>query len=319
MTRPRKISLVGGGNIGGTFALLALLKELGELAIIDVAGGVAKGKALDLSQAAALLGADNLVSGGDDWEALVGSDVVIISAGLPRKPGMSRSDLVGANTEIVGGIGSRLKKYCPGAFVIVVTNPLDAMVWVVKETSGIPAERVVGMAGVLDSARFRHFLASALGVSAREVSATVLGGHGDGMVPLARYSTVGGVSLPQLVKDGRLSVERLEAIVKRTAGGGGEIVALLGSGSAYYAPAAAVMEMCLAYLRDQKRQLTCAAWLSGQYGESDVYAGVPAIIGGGGVEKIIEMSLEAEEMKAFARSVEAVRRVTAEAEQFLKK
>lgn len=317
--KPTKISLVGGGNIGGTIAMLTLLEELGELAIIDIAADMAKGKALDLSQAATLLGSDSPVSGGGDWAALEGSDVVIITAGLPRKPGMSRSDLVVTNTKIIGGVGEQLRKHCSEAFVIVITNPLDAMVWVVRETSGIPTERVVGMAGILDSARFRHFLATAMGVSAKEVSAMVLGGHGDSMVPLVRHSTVGGVPLPQLISDGRLSKKTLDAIVKRTRGGGGEIVALLGSGSAYYAPAAAVMEMCLAYLKDQKRQLTCAAWLNGQYGQRDVYAGVPVIIGGGGVEKIVELSLETAEAEAFADSVAMVRRVTAEAARHLQK
>ncbi len=312
-----KIALVGGGNIGGTFALLALLERLGEIVIVDLAADMAKGKALDLSQAAALLGSDAPISGGGDFAALEGSDVVIITAGLPRKPGMSRSDLVESNSKIIASVGGEIKKRCPGAFVIVITNPLDAMVWVAKETSGIAPERVVGMAGVLDSCRFRSFLAAALGVSAKDISAVVLGGHGDSMVPLARHSSVGGVSLPQLVKEGRLSAAELEAIIKRTAGAGGEIVALLGSGSAYYAPAAAVMEMCEAYLLDQKRQLTCAAWLTGEYGENEVYAGVPVIIGKNGVEKVIELSLEANEAAAFAKSVAKVRDLTAQAAAFV--
>ncbi len=302
----KKIALVGAGQIGGTLALLAAQKDLGDIVLIDVAGGTAAGKALDLSQTGAVEGFSGTIKGGDDYAQMVGADVVIVTAGVPRKPGMSRDDLIGINTGIVKTVGENIKKHAPNAFVIVITNPLDVMVWVMQKVTGFPAARVVGMAGVLDSARFRHFLADELKVSVKDVYAYVLGGHGDTMVPLVHASNVAGVSLPELVKAGRMSQERLDQIVQRTRDGGAEIVKLLGNGSAFYAPAASAIAMAQSYLHDEKRTLPCAAALNGEYGLKDLYVGVPVIIGAGGVEKIIELQLTAEEKAMFEASVKAV-------------
>src|SRR5438128_4852946 len=291
MARP-KIALIGAGQIGGTLAHLIGLKELGDVVLFDIAEGVPQGKALDLIQSSPVEGFDAKFMGTNAYEAIEGCDVCIVTAGVPRKPGMSRDDLLGINLKVMDQVGAGLKKYAPNAFVICITNPLDAMVWALQKASGLPRNMVVGMAGVLDSARFRYFLAEELGVSVRDVHAMTLGGHGDDMVPLIRYSTVGGVPLPDLVKMGWLSQEKLDAIVKRTRGGGGEIVALLKTGSAFYAPATSAIAMAESYLFDQKRLLPCAAHLTGQYGIDDLYVGVPAIIGAGGIEQIIEIELD---------------------------
>ena len=305
----KKIALVGAGNIGGTLGLLASLGELGDITLIDVVEGVPQGKALDLAQANAVFGADVQVSGSNDYSALKGSDVVIVTAGVPRKPGMSRDDLLSINCKIVHDIGGFIKQHAPNAFVIVVTNPLDAMVWVMREATGFPARRVVGMAGVLDSSRFRYFLASEMKVSVQDVSSFVLGGHGDSMVPLVRYSTVAGIPLPDLVKRGWISEEKLQAIVQRTRDGGAEIVNLLKTGSAFYAPAASAIDMAKSYLLDKRRVLPCAAYLSGEYGVKDLYVGVPAVIGANGVEKIVEIDLNKTEKEMFDKSVISVRQL----------
>ncbi|MGL4824756.1 MAG: malate dehydrogenase [Alphaproteobacteria bacterium] len=302
-----KIALVGAGNIGGTLAFLSSLKQLGHVVLFDEIEGVPQGKALDLSQCAPLEFTDSSVSGVQSYADLDGSDVVIVTAGFPRKPGMSRDDLLEGNARVIRQVGQSLKKYCPDAFVIVVTNPLDAMVWVMQEATGFPYNRVVGMAGVLDSARFRTFLAQALGVSFQDVHATVMGGHGDAMVPLVRYATVSGIPLPDLIKMGWISQEKVDEIVKRTRGGGGEIVNLLKTGSAFYAPAVSALTMAEAYLRDAKRVLPCAAWLDGPYGVKGVYAGVPVVIGSQGVEKVIDLPLTPEEKALFLESVDGVR------------
>ncbi len=302
-----KIALVGAGQIGGTLALLSGLKELGDIVLFDVVEGVPQGKALDIAEASPVEGFDAKVTGGNDYSVIAGADVVIVTAGVPRKPGMSRDDLIGINAKVVATVGENIKKYCPNAFVITITNPLDVMVWVMREASGLPAERVVGMAGVLDSARFRYFLAEEFGVSVEDVTAFVLGGHGDTMVPLTRYSTVAGIPLPDLVKMGWTTQERLDKIVQRTRDGGGEIVNLLKTGSAFYAPAAAAIAMAESYLRDKKRVVPCAAWLTGQYGVRDLYVGVPVVIGAKGIERIVEIALNAEEKAAFDKSVAAVR------------
>jgi malate dehydrogenase len=303
----KKIALVGSGQIGGTLALLAGLKELGDIVLFDVVEGVPQGKGLDIAEAAPIEGFDAAVSGGNDYSVIAGADVVIVTAGVPRKPGMSRDDLIGINAKVVTTVGEAIKKHCPKAFVIVITNPLDVMVWVMKEVSGLPAEHVVGMAGVLDSARFRYFLAEAMGVSVEDVTAFVLGGHGDTMVPSVRYSTVAGIPLPDLVKMGWIGQDQLDKIVQRTRDGGAEIVALLKTGSAFYAPAAAAIQMAEAYLKDKKRVLPCAAWLTGQYGVKELYVGVPVVIGAKGVEKIVEVQLDATEKAMFEKSVAAVR------------
>jgi malate dehydrogenase len=307
-----KIALVGAGQIGGTLALLSGLKQLGDIVLFDVVDGVPQGKALDLAEAAPVEGFDAVLSGGSDYSVIAGADVVIVTAGFPRKPGMSRDDLIGKNAEVVATVGANIKKYCPDAFVITITNPLDVMVWVMREASGLPHHRVIGMAGVLDSARFRYFLAADMGVSVEDVTAFVLGGHGDDMVPLARYSTVAGIPLPDLVKMGWTTQERLDKIIQRTRGGGGEIVNLLKTGSAFYAPASSAIAMAEAYLRDKKRVLPCAAYLTGQYGVKDLYVGVPVVIGAGGVERIVEISLNSDEQAAFDKSVAAVRALIAE-------
>ncbi len=303
----KKIALIGSGQIGGTLAHLAGLKELGDIVLFDIAEGVPQGKSLDIAESSPVDGFDAKVSGANSYEAIAGADVVIVTAGVPRKPGMSRDDLLGINLKVMDQVGQGLKQHAPNAFVICITNPLDAMVWALQKASGLPKNKVVGMAGVLDSARFRYFLAEELGVSVRDVHAMTLGGHGDDMVPLIRYSTVGGVPLPDLVKMGWLTQEKLDAIVKRTRGGGGEIVALLKTGSAFYAPAASAIAMAESYLRDQKRVLPCAAYLSGQYGVNDMYVGVPVLIGENGVEKIVEIEFDATEKAMFEKSVEAVK------------
>lgn len=303
----KKIALVGAGQIGGTLALLAGIKELGDIALFDIADGVPQGKALDIAQAAPVEGFDGVYAGSSDYNVIEGADVVIVTAGVPRKPGMSRDDLVGINTKVMVEVGENIKRHCPNAFVICVTNPLDAMVGVLQQVSGLPPAKVVGMAGVLDAARFRHFLATEFKVSVEDVTAFVLGGHGDTMVPLVRYSTVAGIPLPDLVKLGWTSQGRLDEIVQRTRNGGGEIVALLKTGSAFYAPASAAIEMADAYLKDKKRLLPCAAYLSGQYGVNGIYVGVPVILGAGGVEKVVEIELNADEQAMFDHSVQAVK------------
>jgi malate dehydrogenase len=308
----RKLALIGAGQIGGTLALLAAQRELGDVTLFDVVEGLPAGKALDLVEATPVHGVNAAITGTNSYvEALSGADVVIVTAGIPRKPGMSRDDLIATNAGVIKTVASNIKQQCPGAFVIVITNPLDAMVWVMQKVSGLPASRVVGMAGVLDSARFRYFLAEELGVSVEDVSAFVLGGHGDSMVPLVRYSTVAGIPLPDLVGMGWTTRERIDAIVQRTRDGGGEIVKLLKTGSAFYAPAAAAIQMAEAYLLDQKRVLPCAAHLDGAYGVRGYYVGVPVVIGAGGVERIVEIELDADERAAFDASVEAVRQLCA--------
>jgi malate dehydrogenase len=307
-----KIALIGAGQIGGTLALLAAQKELGDVALFDVVEGMPAGKALDLVESTPVDGFNAAISGTNDYaEALAGAAVVIVTAGIPRKPGMSRDDLIATNAGVIKTVASNIRQHCPDAFVIVITNPLDAMVWVMQKVSGLPAAKVVGMAGVLDSARFRYFLAEELGVSVEDVSAFVLGGHGDSMVPLARYSTVAGIPLPDLVKMGWTTQARIDAIVQRTRDGGGEIVKLLKTGSAFYAPAASAIAMAEAYLRDQKRVLPCAALLEGAYGVDGYYVGVPVVIGAGGVERIVEIALDAEERAAFDASVAAVKSLCA--------
>jgi len=304
-----KIALVGAGQIGGTLALLAGMKELGDVVLLDIpdAEGVAKGKALDIAEASPVEGFDAAYKGTSNYADIAGADVVIVTAGVPRKPGMSRDDLIGINTKVMQAVGAGIKANAPNAFVIVITNPLDAMVGVMKDVTGFPANRVVGMAGVLDSARFRHFLAEEFKVSVEDVTAFVLGGHGDTMVPLVRYSTVAGIPLPDLVKMAWTTQERLDKIVQRTRDGGAEIVNLLKTGSAFYAPASSAIAMAESFLRDKKRLLPCAAYLTGQYGVSGIYVGVPVIIGAGGVEKIVEISMTDDEKKMFDHSVNAVK------------
>jgi malate dehydrogenase len=307
-----KIALIGAGQIGGTLALLAAQKELGDVVLFDIVEGMPAGKALDLAQSTPVEGYDAALSGTSDYaEALRGAAVVIVTAGIPRKPGMSRDDLIATNADVIKTVAQNVSTHCPDAFVIVITNPLDAMVWVMQKVSGLPPRKVVGMAGILDSARFRYFLAAEFGVSVEDVTAFVLGGHGDTMVPLVRYSTVAGIPLPDLMKMGWATRERLDAIVQRTRDGGGEIVKLLKTGSAFYAPAAAAIQMAESYLRDQKRVLPCAAYLDGAYGVSGYYVGVPVVIGAGGVERVIEIELDAGERAAFERSAQAVRELCA--------
>jgi malate dehydrogenase len=302
-----KIALVGAGNIGGTLALLAGLKELGDIVLFDIMKGTPQGKALDLVEASPVEGFDAKITGTNTYAGIKDADVVIVTAGIPRKPGMSRDDLIGINTGVMKQVGEGIAKYAPNAFVICITNPLDAMVWALKKYSGLPANRVVGMAGVLDSARFRYFLAEEFNVSIEDITAFVLGGHGDTMVPSVRYSTVGGIPLPDLIKMGWTTQARLDAIVQRTRDGGGEIVSLLGNGSAFYAPASSAIAMADSYLKDKKRVLPCAAYLNGQYGVKGLYVGVPVVIGAKGVERIVEIKLDAEEKKQFDHSVNAVK------------
>jgi malate dehydrogenase len=303
----KKIALVGAGQIGGTLALLAGLKELGDVVMFDVVDGVPQGKSLDIAEASPIEGFNAAYLGTNNYAGLKGADVVIVTAGIPRKPGMSRDDLIATNAKVIDTVGKAIKKHCPKAFVIVITNPLDVMVYVMQEASGLPHNRVVGMAGVLDSARFRYFLAEEFKVSVEDITAFVLGGHGDTMVPLTRYSTVAGIPLPDLVKMGWTSKEKLDAIVQRTRDGGAEIVGLLKTGSAFYAPAAAAIQMAEAYLKDQKRVLPCAAYLDGQYGVKGLYVGVPVVIGADGVEKVVEIELNKAEKAEFNKSIEAVR------------
>ncbi len=303
-----KIALIGAGQIGGTLALLAGLKGLGDIVLCDMMEGTAKGKALDLAQTAAVEGFNAHLSGAGvaNYEGIKGADVCIVTAGVPRKPGMSRDDLLGINLKVMEAVGAGIKQYAPAAFVICITNPLDAMVWALQKFSGLPANKVIGMAGVLDSARFACFLAEKAGVSIEDVRAMTLGGHGDDMVPMTRYSTIGGVPLPDCVKLGMFSQEDLDAMIKRTRGGG-EIVGLLGNGSAFYAPAASAIAMAESYLRDSKRMLPCAAHLKGQFGVTDMYVGVPVIIGAGGVERIVELEMNDTERQMFMKSVESVK------------
>jgi malate dehydrogenase len=306
-----KIALVGSGNIGGTLALLSGLKELGDIILLDIAEGIPQGKGLDLNQVAPIEGFDSHISGSNDMAAMKNADVVIVTAGIPRKPGMSRDDLIEINKKVITAVAHNIKKYCPNAFVITITNPLDVMVWVMQQESGLPANMVVGMAGILDSARFRSFLAEEYNVSASNIIATVLGGHGDTMVPLLRFSSVSGIPLPETVKMGWTSQSKLDAIIERTRKGGGEIVGLLKTGSAFYAPAAAAVEMAESYLKDKRHILPCAAKLNGEYGVKDLYVGVPVIIGKNGVENIIELPLNQEEKAAFDNSVDAVKKLLA--------
>jgi len=302
-----KIALIGAGQIGGTLALLAGLKELGDVVLFDIVDGVPQGKGLDIAEATPVEGFDATFLGASDYSAIAGADVVIVTAGVPRKPGMSRDDLIGTNTNVMKAVGEGIVEHAPNAFVICITNPLDAMVWVLREVTGLPHHMVVGMAGVLDSARFRYFLAQEFGVSVEDVTAFVLGGHGDTMVPLPRYSTVAGIPLPDLVKMGWTTQKKLDAIIQRTRDGGAEIVGLLKTGSAFYAPASSGISMAEAYLRDKKRVLPCAAWLDGQFGVKDMYVGVPVVLGAGGVERIVEIELEPDEKQQFDASVAAVK------------
>jgi malate dehydrogenase len=302
-----KIALLGAGQIGGTLALLSGLKELGDIVLFDIVEGTPQGKALDLVEASPIEGFDAKMKGTNSYADIEGADVVIVTAGVPRKPGMSRDDLVGTNLKVMEQVGAGIRKYAPDAFVICITNPLDAMVWVLQKAAGLPPEKVVGMAGVLDSARFRYFLAEELGVSVKDVSAFVLGGHGDDMVPLVRYSAMAGIPLPDLVRMGWTTQAKVDAIVDRTRKGGGEIVGLLKTGSAFYAPASSAIAMAESYLRDKKRVLPCAAFLNGQYGVDGLYVGVPAVIGAAGVERIVEVELNSSERGMFEKSIQSVR------------
>jgi malate dehydrogenase len=302
----KKIALIGAGNIGGTLAHLAAQKELGDIVLFDVAEGLPQGKALDLSQCGPVEGFDAAITGTNDYADIAGADVIIVTAGVARKPGMSRDDLLGINLKVMKAVGEGIAANAPDAFVICITNPLDAMVWALREFSGLPHNKVVGMAGVLDSARFSTFLAWEFGVSVRDVTSFVLGGHGDTMVPVAEYSTIKGIPVPDLIKMGRSTQERMDAIVKRTANGGGEIVGLLKTGSAFYAPAASAIAMAESYLGDQKRILPCAAHLTGQYGVDNLYVGVPVVIGKDGVEQVIEIELTEQAKAGLQVSIDAV-------------
>ena len=303
----KKIALIGSGMIGGTLAHLAAQKELGDVVLFDITEGLPQGKALDLSQCGPVQGFDATITGTNDYADIASADVIIVTAGVPRKPGMSRDDLLGINLKVMKAVGAGIKQHAPNAFVICITNPLDAMVWALREFSGLPHNMVVGMAGVLDSARFATFLAQEFDVSVRDVNAFVLGGHGDTMVPVVEYTTISGIPVSDLVKQGRSTKEAIDAIVKRTRGGGGEIVGLLKTGSAFYAPAASAISMAEAYLGDQKRILPCAAHLTGQYGVHDLYVGVPAVIGAGGIEQIVEIELNDEAKGNLKTSVDAVK------------
>ncbi len=310
MARP-KIALIGAGMIGGTLAHMAAMKELGDIVLFDIADGIPQGKALDIAESGPVVGIDVALKGTTEYADIAGADVCIVTAGVPRKPGMSRDDLLGINLKVMKAVGEGIKAHAPDAFVICITNPLDAMVWALREFSGLPHEKVVGMAGVLDSARFRHFLSLEFGVSMRDVTAFVLGGHGDTMVPLARYSTVGGIPLPDLVEMGWTTQDRLDAIIQRTRDGGAEIVGLLKTGSAYYAPASSAIEMAEAYLKDQKRVLPCAAYVDGALGLDGIYVGVPTVIGAGGIERVIDIRLSKDEQAMFDKSVDAVKGLVA--------
>jgi malate dehydrogenase len=302
-----KIALIGGGMIGGTLAHLIGLKELGDVVLFDIMEGLPQGKSLDIAQSGAVEGFDCNMKGTNAYADIEGANVCIVTAGVPRKPGMSRDDLIGINLKVMEQVGAGIKKYAPNAFVIVITNPLDAMVWALQKASGLPRNMVVGMAGVLDTARFRHFLADEFKISVEDVSAFVLGGHGDDMVPLVRYSSVAGIPLPDVVRMGWIRQERLDQIVDRTRKGGGEIVALLKTGSAYYAPAASAVEMADSFLKDKKRVLPCAAFLNGEYGVKGLYVGVPCIIGAGGAERVIEIDLNSAERAMMLKSIESVK------------
>jgi malate dehydrogenase len=317
-----KIALIGAGMIGGTLAHVVAREELGDVVLFDIAEGTPQGKALDLAQASAVFGKDSRLKGANEYAAIQDADVCIVTAGVPRKPGMSRDDLLGINLKVMKAVGDGIKQYAPNAFVICITNPLDAMVWALREFSGLPASRVVGMAGVLDSARFAYFLADRFNVSVEDVRAWTLAGHGDDMVPMVRHSTVAGLPLPELVRQGWCTQAEIDAIVERTRKGGGEIVGLLKTGSAFYAPAESAIAMAKSFLKDKKRVLPVAAQLSGQYGLSGLYVGVPAVIGAGGVERIVEFPLDEAETAMFAKSAEAVRGLIAacqEIEPSLKK
>jgi len=302
----KKIALIGAGQIGGTLAHLIGLKQLGDVVLFDVVEGIPQGKSLDLVESSPVNHFDANFTGTNSYDAIEGADVCIVTAGVPRKPGMSRDDLLGINLKVMEQVGAGIKKYCPNTFVICITNPLDAMVWALQKYCALPHQRVVGMAGVLDSARFRYFLADEFNVSVEDVTAFVLGGHGDTMVPLIRYSAVAGIPVPDLVKMGWTTQARVDEIIKRTAGGGGEIVALLKTGSAFYAPAASAIAMAESYLLDKKRVLPCAAWLNGEYGVKDMYVGVPVVIGGKGVERIVEIELNGAERGMFEKSASSV-------------
>ncbi len=306
MARP-KIALIGAGQIGGTLAHLAALKELGDIVLFDIAEGIPQGKALDIAESGPVEGFDAALKGTQDYADIADADVCIVTAGVARKPGMSRDDLLGINLKVMKSVGEGIRAHAPGAFVICITNPLDAMVWALQKYSGLPARMVCGMAGVLDSARFRHFLSLEFGVSMKDVTAFVLGGHGDTMVPSVRYSTVAGIPLPDLVEMGWTTQEKLDAIVQRTRDGGAEIVGLLKTGSAFYAPAASAIEMAEAYLKDQKRLLPCAAYCDGDLGVKGMYVGVPTVIGAGGIERIVNIKLTKDEQKMFDVSVKAVK------------
>jgi len=301
-----KIALIGAGQIGGTLAHLAALKELGDIVLFDIEEGIPQGKALDLAQSGPVNGFNAVLAGANSYEAIAGADVVIVTAGVPRKPGMSRDDLLSINLKVMEAVGAGIKQYAANAFVICITNPLDAMVWALQKTSHFPANKIVGMAGVLDSARFRYFLSEEFKVSVEDVTAFVLGGHGDDMVPSVRYSTVAGIPLPDLVKLGWTTQARLDAIIDRTRKGGGEIVSLLKTGSAFYAPAASAIAMAESYLKDKRRVFPCAAQLNGEYGVRDLYVGVPVVIGANGVEKIVEVTLDPAEKQMFEKSVASV-------------
>ncbi len=305
MARP-KIALIGSGQIGGTLAHLIGLRELGDVVMFDIAEGTPQGKSLDIAQSSPVDGFDARMSGANSYEAIEGASVCIVTAGVPRKPGMSRDDLLGINLKVMEQVGSGIKKYAPNAFVICITNPLDAMVWALQKYSGLPRNMVVGMAGVLDSARFRYFLADEFNVSVEDVTAFVLGGHGDTMVPLTRYSTVAGIPLPDLVKMGWTTDKRLEDIVIRTRNGGAEIVNLLKTGSAFYAPASSAIAMAESFLKDKKRVLPCASYLNGEYGVKDMYVGVPVVIGAKGVERVVEIDLSSAEREMFDKSADSV-------------
>ncbi len=307
----KKIALIGSGMIGGTLAHLAAIKELGDIVLFDIAEGTPQGKALDIAQSGPVEGFDANLKGANSYEDIAGADVCIVTAGIPRKPGMSRDDLLKTNLGVMKAVGEGIAQYAPDAFVICITNPLDAMVWALREFSGLPHQKVVGMAGVLDSARFRHFLAEEFNVSVEDVTAFVLGGHGDTMVPVIKYSTVAGIPVPDLIKMGWSTQERIDAIVARTRSGGGEIVALLKTGSAFYAPATSAIAMAESYLKDKKRLLPCAAHLTGQYGVDNMYVGVPIVIGKDGVERIVEIELNASAKQNFDVSVDAVKELVA--------
>ena len=310
MARP-KIALIGAGQIGGTLAHLAAIKELGDVILFDIAEGTPQGKALDIAQSGPIEGFDATLKGANSYADIAGADVCIVTAGVPRKPGMSRDDLLGINLKVMKSVGEGLAAHAPNAFVICITNPLDAMVWALREFSGLPHNKVVGMAGVLDAGRFRHFLATEFNVSMKDVTAFVLGGHGDTMVPLARYSTVAGIPLPDLVKMGWTTQEKLDGIIQRTRDGGAEIVGLLKTGSAFYAPATSAIEMAEAYLKDQKRLLPCAAYVDGAFGLDGMYVGVPVIVGAGGVERLVEIQMTEDENAMFQKSVDAVKGLVA--------